>query len=96
MLRRAELHLSAFLFHFVGLQGFADGFAGGASVFEIETSVVLRAFDHFFNHETFRQVGASVGADAIGRVKDALVITVDGISLLSVIEAKDILVLKIV
>lgn len=45
--------MPAHLFHFVGLQGFADGFAGWASVFEIEASVVLRAFDHFFNHETF-------------------------------------------
>jgi hypothetical protein len=37
-----------------------------------------------------------VGADPISRVEDAIVITIDGISLLSVIEAEDILALKIV
>ena len=85
-----EEYLAVMLAGFVGFQRDADRKTPGRAVGEVESSVVLGAFDQRARHEAVGQMGVAVGAESVAGVQIAVGGAVDGIGLFLVVEADDI------
>ena len=75
---------------FVGLERDADRCTAGRAVGDVETPVVLGAFDERARNKAIGQMGVAVGADAVGGVKIAVGGAVNGVGFFFVIEADDV------
>ena len=75
----------------VGLERDAGRQAPGRAVGDVESPVVLGAFDKRAGHETVGEVGVAVGAEAVGGIQVAVGGAVDGVGLAFVVEANDVL-----
>ena len=75
----------------VGLQRDAGRLAPGRAVGDVESPVVLGAFDKRARNEAVGEVGVAVGADAVRGIQVAVGSAVDGVGLAFVVEANDVL-----
>ena len=78
----------------MSLQALAHWFAGRASVFEIESAIVLGAFDHFPNDESSGKVSAAMSTDTIGGIEVSVFVAINGVGLFALIEAEDVFFLQ--
>ena len=89
-----EEDLPVVLAGLIGLQRHADRLALRRAVGEVETPVVLGAFDERAVDQAVGQMGVAVGADAVGGVKLAVGRAVDRVGLAFVVEADDVFLLQ--
>ena len=74
----------------IGLQADAGRLTPGRTVGDVESPVVLGAFDERARNKTVGQMGVAVGADAVGGVEVAVGRAVDGVGLAFMVEADDV------
>ena len=74
----------------IGLQRDAGRLPPRRAVGDVESPVVLGAFDQRAGNKAVGQVGVAVRADAVGGIKIAVGRAVDGVGLAFVVEADDV------